>query len=871
MQEFILNEKYQFKRKLYSDSIEEKKFLFNDYILYFLSLIIEVKDTYEIRVQILIFLNMILKLSILNFNEYTSYLNDKTYIDEIIDKKIELTKYFEKMCLFLENNKKFLSKILKSLNEFLIIYPEYNNLFIILYRKSQIKNDNILLKIFEIFLNCINDELKFSLFFNPEKKEKYIKFLQKNEVEFRSAFSLIKKEEKESSFSLLNIEIFLYVIKNKKNEKNNNLLENTLKYLREEEENNYLNPYEICLNQDKINFTDKIFINLLIKQFQKNKKNLKVFNIFLSDKKFIQFSMLFIGKLFEEYLDINSLKNKNANVFVNIPKELENKINNIISEKNNNLFKDLLIYYFESYYENYYFNDIKEEDRIKRNEIIIKNRTLELILDYLKYSDENATENLQLLYRIALIKIYFRYFIDIMYDSKNGNEDINFDSIVRDEFLLKSRRLDIIKEMRNNLQIKCNENAENLEKFIVDKKIFYLEKDYDNQIKVDISYISNKVPNIYLLKENFNKITNKGEFPLLNQYLNNENQIKYLRSLPIINYISNIMLKTYSYRNTSEEIKEEKMKEGKNKIKDKSQELYNNFENKMLEYIKSYNSLLGENNKKFKLEEDYSNESIEKFLVNENNDKNQLNYILNNFIKYQNDFILKISEKYFKNNNIEEIDVQEASEKEIPKFCASDKEFIEILMNNSRIKLDEVNNIKFDFSFDFEEMESDLAEKIIPGLKKFRIGIINIMKYFGDSNKDGIMNDFRKKYKLNNLNQKQEELLNKFISNYETKAINEFLSSIINLMVFLLSSDEFNSDTKLNNALDKIEENYKEKIKVDLIKTALNLDLKNDEIDEDDDILYQINYGTKGDDSVFEISNLYSIYKSVEKKLKLNK
>ena len=96
---------------------------------------------------------------------------------------------------------------------------------------------------------------------------------------------------------------------------------------------------------------------------------------------------------------------------MNAPKELEDKINQIISNKNHNLFENILLFYFMIFYENFYFYKIVEKENIKRvrYEKILKDRTLEILLEYLNYSDKNENKNFQLLFRISFIKLYFRY------------------------------------------------------------------------------------------------------------------------------------------------------------------------------------------------------------------------------------------------------------------------------------------------------------------------------------------------------------------------------------------------------------------------------------------------------------------------------
>ena len=184
----------------------------------------------------------------------------------LIDTKDKLEEYFFKMCLFFENNKKFLSLLLHSLNEFLQINPNFNMLFIDLYQKSK-KKDDSLFKIFEVFLDCVKNEFNSFFIPNDEQIEKFIEFLQKNEEQFRKALTLLSKYY---SLSLLNIEIFLYIIKNGKSEENSELLKNTLKFMNEEgKNNNFENQFAICMYPNEFNYNDKTFINILIKQYKK--------------------------------------------------------------------------------------------------------------------------------------------------------------------------------------------------------------------------------------------------------------------------------------------------------------------------------------------------------------------------------------------------------------------------------------------------------------------------------------------------------------------------------------------------------------------------------------------------------------------------
>ena len=376
--------------------------------------------------------------------------------------------------------------------------------------------------------------------------------------------------------------------------------------------------------------------------------------------------------------------------------------------------------------------------------------------------------------------------------------------------------------------------------------------------KFVICNISNYVPNKQILKEKFKSNKNEYEknikkYPLLNQLLFNEQKIKYLNNLPIIVYITNKMLDIYSYRKTSQEIKETKLIENEiNSVKMKIKD----FEINMKKYIKSYNYLndiqLG---KSCFSDENYMNKSVELFLINENNDINQLNNILNNFINYQNDFILNITEKYFCNNEIKEINVQEATEENVIRFCSSDDEFLSIFIKNTLMKKNEI------FEFDFEEIENDLAEKIIPGLKKFVVGKIKTMKYKGDEINDEIIDYFKSKYKSEKLNQEQQDYIKEFLEKNEENKYKRLLKELKNLMLFIMTNSGFNLDIQIQDIINNLSEKYLDNNnEFDLIKEFFFGDL------EKDDDLAQMN--DDNNNIVFGINNLYPLYTEIEKSIK---
>lgn len=151
----------------------------------------------------------------------------------------------------------------------------------------------------------------------------------------------------------------------------NFLEEERKEFLRENNENN-INSNKIIERIKEINLDKKDYsiVILLIKQFQKNKDNQKeissIIDIFLSDIKFIKYSLFFLGKIFENKLKKEKLfeKNKFDEFFIDEKNKnyVEKKINEVLFKQNNNLLFEILLYYFEVYYENYYFYKVEKEN-----------------------------------------------------------------------------------------------------------------------------------------------------------------------------------------------------------------------------------------------------------------------------------------------------------------------------------------------------------------------------------------------------------------------------------------------------------------------------------------------------------------------------
>ena len=114
--------------------------------------------------------------------------------------------------------------------------------------------------------------------------------------------------------------------------------------------------------------------------------------------------------------------------------------------------------------------------------------------------------------------------------------------------------------------------------FIENNNVEYLKNNYIeqnqkliNQInQLKLLDISNYVPTNIILKKIFNKNNdNKNNYPFLNQYLNNESEINFLKHLPHINIISNAILKLYSHNKSAKELEDIKIEDTLAKLKSK--------------------------------------------------------------------------------------------------------------------------------------------------------------------------------------------------------------------------------------------------------------------------------------------------------------
>ena len=318
------------------------------------------------------------------------------------------------------------------------------------------------------------------------------------------------------------------------------------------------------------------------------------------------------------------------------------------------------------------------------------------------------------------------------------------------------------------------------------------------------------IPNLNMLRDSFNN-SEKNKYPLLNIILNDMNDIEFLQRIPIINKFSNIMIDFLSYKKTKDECLSSSLLNEKENMMNDCIQTNDNFNKIIYNYITNYNFLLEKLNKTNNKinENNYWNYNLDYFIIRDDNNRNCLLEIYQEFIEKQNNFISEIMDneihkKYLE--NINEIYIQDAKEMEIPKLC-SDEKLIKIIINNSYKEFNFNENMEYkgnekSFFFDFDKIEKNLGENILFGIKRFINLNIGIRKtiYKNEINYDihniDILYYFKKKYKKYLLLEENEEkdIINSIIKNKTRYKKEDFFLSLKFLMHYILSKNLKNDD-----------------------------------------------------------------------------
>jgi len=819
--------------------------LYKDYLNYFAFVVLNLKiNAKEKKEKVIDFLDKILqKGCIMNY-----YKKENKYL-----------KNFSKIIIFLNLNKKVITNILCIFLDFINIIPNFTENFIENLNPIQLKDKKYdLSKMIELIFDLISVRGKFRYFFGNDK-DKYIDLLKQNLLLLQ-----ILSKEINNIFYIKRIEIFIDLVINDSTGiiewilKQNRNIEEILAELTLDELTKEKNI--ISKDNDFISISNLFFIKY---QISNNEDKTKTVLNFISNENLLKYSIPFFKMIFLKGEYFNFENDNFFNIFEEENKEnnLETKINELL--KNNNILIEFLIFYFEIYYENYYFETIEKESFISIKDKYTKMlggnslENLSKAFEFYERKYTNEIKTLKLLNCVGYIKSYFKYFSNILFLYKNDITTFDFTSV--------DKKLNLSKNNDNYIKnvlfyifeiifLKCQKNDDEMKSFIEDKNIYYLKSiiDLGNNFKEIMNkYKDNSnenyfrlyydIPSLKLLKEKLDKNKN----PVLNWIVNNMDKIYKLNRLNSINLFTNKLYNHLSCKFTKDEISKIPLKEEKKSIKNFDEDLIKNF-------IDDYNSFCDEKNRIKK--DKYDDCTLDYFVIDK---KNFLYEIYEKLIEYQNEFLLNISKKkeyetYIK--NIEEIYIQDANDNDVPRL--NEKKLLDVIINYSFLENKETN-------FNFDMIEKKLIEETIPGIKKFISGDLAIRQiiYKGKFNtlNNDILYDFQKKMKSKILNKKQEEIILGKIKGKTKNELLPLLLSIQSLMMFILSKinnsfQGFNMDSEIIEPIKLMEEEESNIYSNEIQELKSLFKNKNDNLenymDSDDD----------QNDSDYEICHLISVF-----------
>ena len=372
---------------------------------------------------------------------------------------------------------------------------------------------------------------------------------------------------------------------------------------------------------------------------------------------------------------------------------------------------------------------------------------------------------------------------------------------------------------RNDLQLDKN----NMKSIVLE---LYNVDDYDEKLYPFYKFF---LMTTYPTKDNFiNKIKNipeyKRKYPLLNAYLIQENKEKELiKYLPEFNEFVNFMIDNYSYKISREEASKILLKDEeiyKNNQKG-FRDLFNKFRDKIWCNLEPYAIKYNKNEEMPPIDLD-ENKSLDYFL-NDDGEMYKGMYIASayqNFISWQNAFLDQIIDPlrqtgilhHFIKNMGKSIDVQNAKNNEALNFEKADEDLMDIIYNNSKRNIftmeNKINYLNYkQFSYDFDSIESNLGELILPGKVKFNgIDHLRFVTYNFEgfrSNKSSILTDFSKIYKSEPLSLENKQRIYDTIKDKLLNQNNE-LSKIlfsIQLFIYYLTQEQQKENDDINTII----------------------------------------------------------------------
>ena len=319
-------------------------------------------------------------------------------------------------------------------------------------------------------------------------------------------------------------------------------------------------------------------------------------------------------------------------------------------------------------------------------------------------------------------------------------------------------------------------------------------------------------------------------YPLINQIIIENPDLYKMENLPQFNEFCNYMIEKYSFKISRDDAKK-KILQQEDIYKDKE------FNQKFNKFIKAWDIIKTEAIKyQCRNEMPIKNLSENDELIYFLNDNGEIGggmYIAaayQNFITWQNTFLQHIIDpnlskgilNCYVDNIKKKIPIYKAKKRQIllikERFANSDYiDFTDVINSfsirnifneNGKINYSDYNS----FIYDYQSIEEELGKIILPGVCLFEgEKDLNFVAYWSEGFRGGrtqILMDFCDKYPQNSLDEKEKEIINKYIKRIERDNNNgydfkEFFSSMQMIIFYINEKELININERIINILEK--------------------------------------------------------------------
>ena len=319
-------------------------------------------------------------------------------------------------------------------------------------------------------------------------------------------------------------------------------------------------------------------------------------------------------------------------------------------------------------------------------------------------------------------------------------------------------------------------------------------------------------------------------YPLINQIITENPDLYKMENLPAFNEFCNYMIERYSFKISRDDAKKRKLK---------NEDIYkdNEFNKKFTIFLKSWDKIKTEAIK-YQCRDEMPVKNLSEndeliYFLNDNGEIGGGMYMAaayQNFITWQDTFLQHIIDpnlskgilNCYVDNIKKKIPIHKAKNRQIllikKRFANSNYiDFIDVINSfsirnifneNGKINYSDYNS----FIYDYQSIEEEVGKIILPGVCLFEgDNDLNFVAYWSEGFRGGrtqILIDFCEKYPQKSLDEKEKEIINKYIKRLEKDNKNgydfkEFFSSMQMIIFYINEKEIMNINETIINILEK--------------------------------------------------------------------